>query len=199
MTTNRKLQIKFTITTMLAVTIIVIGVFTVVTLENYQMTNKQLDTLLNLISENDGLIPEVPKDDEFLADEAKYSTRYFTIRVDSEGKITELNLEHIASISHEQARDMTKKILKSSKNIGIFHNIANSILENNREYGFFSNYKYKITNINDEKLIVFIDCQMQLQSFKIATLRSIAVTGRFTFSNFIGCCSCFKNYFKSCI
>lgn len=184
---------------MLAVTIIVIGVFTVVTLENYQMTNKQLDTLLNLISENDGLIPEVPKDDEFLADEAKYSTRYFTIRVDSEGKIIELNLEHIASISHEQARDMTKEILKSSKNIGIFHNIANSILENNREYGFFSNYKYKITNINDEKLIVFIDCQMQLQSFKIATLRSIAVTGRFTFSNFISCCSCFKNYFKSCI
>ena len=199
MTTNKKLQIKFTITTMLAVTIIVIGVFCVVTLENYRMTNKQLDTLLDIISENDGLIPEFTSEDEFLADEAKYSTRYFTIRTDSKGKVTEINLEHIASISHEQVKDMTREILRNSKNIGIFHNIANSILENNREYGFFSNYKYKITNINDEKLIVFIDCQMQLQSFKIATLRSIAVTGRFTNGNFNNCCYCFKNYFKSCI
>ena len=177
MTANKKLQIKFTIITMIAITTIVIGVFAVVTFENYRMTNKQLDTLLNLISENDGLIPDLKKENQYLADEAKYSTRYFIIRLDSNGKIIEINLDHVASISHEQAKDMTTEILKNSKNIGFFHNLANSVLENNKTYGFFSNYKYKISNINDEKLIVFIDCQMQLQSFKIATLRSLAVTG----------------------
>ncbi len=177
MTANKKLQIKFTIITMIAITTIVIGVFAVVTFENYRMTNKQLDTLLNLISENDGLIPDLKKENQYLADEAKYSTRYFIIRLDSKGKIIEINLDHVSSISHEQAKDMTTEILKNSKNIGFFHNLANSVLENNKTYGFFSNYKYKISNVNDEKLIVFIDCQMQLQSFKIATLRSLAVTG----------------------
>ena len=196
MTANKKLQIKFTITTITAIAIIVICVFGVVTLENYNMTNKQLDALLNLISENNGSIPD-SANNEYLADEAKYSTRYFTIRVDSNGRISEVNLEHIASISHEQAKDITSEVLRDSKNIGFFHNLANSILENNREYGFFSNYKYKINNINNEKLIVFIDCQMQLQSFKIATLRSLAVTGRNAFDNFDSSCNCFKSYTKS--
>lgn len=45
MTVNRKLQIKFTVITMIAVTIIIIGVFGVVTYENYEMTNNQLDAI----------------------------------------------------------------------------------------------------------------------------------------------------------
>ena len=178
MTINRKLQIKFTITTMIAVTVIIIGVFCVVTFENYEMTNNQLDALLDFISENSGSIPDFEKKENmFISDEAKYSTRYFTIRIDINGNIKEVNLENIASVSHEEARDITREVLKNSKNIGFFHNLANSVLENNKVYGFFSNYKYKITNVNKEKLIVFIDCQLQLQSFKMATLRSLAVTG----------------------
>ena len=176
MTVNRKLQIKFTITTMIAVMIIILVVFGVVTYENYKMTNKQLDALLDFISENNGSMPNILKNDEYLADEAIYSTRYFTIRVDSKGKITDINLEHVASISHEEAREITKNVLKNSKDIGFFHNLANNILENNKVYGFFSNFKYKISNINNGKLIVFIDCQLQLQSFKIATLNSSIIT-----------------------
>ena len=58
MTVNKRLQIKFIVTTIIAVTIIVIGVFCVVTFENYGMTNKQLDALLDIISENNGSIPD---------------------------------------------------------------------------------------------------------------------------------------------
>ena len=105
------------------------------------------------------------------------STRFFTIRVDVNGNIKEINLDNIASVSHEEARNITNEVLRNSKNIGFFHNLANSILKNRKVYGFFSKYKYKITNINREKLIVFVDCQMQLQSFKIATLKSLSVTG----------------------
>ena len=178
MTVNRKLQIKFIIITMIAVATIVIGVFCVVTFENYEMTNKQLDALLDFISENDGFMPEF-KDEgyEYLAEAARYSTRFFTIRIDVNGNIKEINLDNIASVSHEEARNITNEVLRNSKNIGFFHNLANSILKNRKVYGFFSKYKYKITNINREKLIVFVDCQMQLQSFKIATLKSLSVTG----------------------
>ena len=178
MTVNSKLQIKFIITTLIAVIIIVIGVFAVVTFENYKMTNEQLDALLDFISENNGSMPDNEnKKYQYLADEAKYSTRYFTIRTDGKGNIKEVNVDNIASVSQEIAEDMTEEVLKNSKNIGFFHNLANSILANRKVYGFFSNYKYKITNVNSGKLIVFIDCQMQLESFKAATLRSLAVTG----------------------
>lgn len=177
MTVNRKLQIKFIVTTIIAVTIIVIGVFCVVTFENYRMTNKQLDALLDIISENNGLIPDYRnKKYEYLADEAKYSTRYFTIRVDKSGEIVDVNIDNIASISEEIAQDITGEVLRNSKNIGFFHTIANSVLKDSKIYGFFSNYKYKITELNNGKLIVFVDCQMQLQSFKWATLRSLTVT-----------------------
>ncbi|MBR2290532.1 MAG: HAMP domain-containing histidine kinase [Clostridia bacterium] len=178
MTVNKRLQIKFVITTMIAVTLIVLGVFCVVTFENYKITNEQLDALLELISENNGSMPEKEsKKYAYLADEAKYSTRYFTIRTDNKGVIKEVNIDNIASVSEEEAEDMTNEILKNSRRFGFFHQLANSILANKKSSGFFSNYKYKITSVSQGKLIVFIDCQMQLQSFKAATLRSLAVTG----------------------
>ena len=178
MTVNGKLQIKFIVITMIAVTIIIIGVFSVVTFENYKMTNEQLDAILNFISENNGSMPDSKnKKYEYLADEAKYSTRFFTIRANSSGEITDVNLENIASVSQAEAEDIANQVLKNSKNIGFFHHLANSALKNREVFGFFSNYKYKITNINQEKLIVFVDCQMQLQSFKVATIRSLEVTG----------------------
>lgn len=84
MTVNRKLQIKFILITMVAVAVMLIGVFAVVTYENYKMTNEQLDALLDFISENDGYMPDPKfKKYEYLTDESKYSTRYFTIRLNS--------------------------------------------------------------------------------------------------------------------
>lgn len=199
MSVNRKLQIKFTVITMIAVTIIIVGVFGVVTYENYEMTNNQLDAILDFISDNSGSIPDFEKkENEYLADEAKYSTRYFTIRVDMRGNIKEVNLDNVSTVSPQEAKDITKEVLRNSKNIGFFHNLANSILENNKIYGFFSNYKYKITNVNKEKLIVFVDCGLQLQLFKIATLRSLAFTRRIISFNFISSCPCFKKDIKSC-
>ena len=178
MTVNSRLQIKFVITTLIAVIVIVIGVFCVVTFENYKMTNEQLDALLDFIGENNGLMPEAEsKKYQHLADEAKYSTRYFTIRTNSKGDITEVNIDNIASVSQERAEDISNEVLKNSRNIGFFHNLANGILKNRKVYGFFSNYKYKIIPVGQGKLIIFIDCEMQLQSFKMATLRSLAVTG----------------------
>jgi len=178
MTVNKKLQIKFVITTLIAVIVIVIGVFCVVTFENYKMTNEQLDALLDFISENNGSMPDAENQKyQHLADEAKYSTRYFTIRTNSQGNIIEVNIDNIASVSQEEATDISNEVLRNSKNIGFFHHLANSILKDRKVYGFFSNYKYKITTVGRGKLIVFIDCQMQLQSFKVATLRSLAVTG----------------------
>lgn len=177
MTINKKLQIKFILITMLAVIIIVIGVFAVVTLENYKMNNKQLDLLLDFISENDGYMPEKKdKKYNYLADEALYSTRYFSIKLDENGKIIDINLDNIASVEKEEAIEISKEVLKNSKNIGTYHKLANSILENKKVYGFFSNYKYKINSINKGKLIVFIECETELQTFKIATIRSFTVT-----------------------
>ena len=45
MTFNKKLQIKFTVITMIAVTLIIIAILGVVTYENYTMTYNQPDSI----------------------------------------------------------------------------------------------------------------------------------------------------------
>lgn len=175
MTVNRKLQVKFIITTLIAVIIIVIGVFGIVTFENYKMTNEQLNAILSFISENDGVLPEIgSKKYDYLAAEARYSTRFFTIKLNNKDEITEINVDNIFALSKDEAKILSKEVLRKIEDTNIFQKITSNASKNQDIYGFFSNYKYKISKINNGKMIVFIDCQMQLESFKMATFRSFA-------------------------
>ena len=61
----KKLQKKFIAIAMLAIIVVTGSIFGVIIIENYTRTNRQIDGILNLISENDGKIPEYkPRNDE---------------------------------------------------------------------------------------------------------------------------------------
>lgn len=155
----RKLQIKFIIITMLATMIISGGMFGLIIVENYRTINMQTDAVLNLIAENQGALPEYREKNDgnssYITKETRFSTRFFTVEIDENGEIIETNLKHIARVTDEDVEDIIENIHK--------------------EAGYYENFKYRTIQKDGNKMIIFIDCTMQLKSFKHTTTRSITI------------------------
>ena len=158
----RNLQTKFIMIAMLSIILVTGSIFGVIVIENYTRTNRQIDGMLNLISENDGKIPDYrPRNDE-LADiitkETQFSTRYFYIKMDENKEIIETNMQHIASVNQDKALQILDEVMEKGKDIG-----------------YYENYKYEITPTNYGSLIVFLDCTMQLNNIKSIIEQSVII------------------------
>ena len=158
----KKLQRKFILIAMLASMIVTFSIFGIIMYNNYKTIDKQNDGILNIITENNGKMPEFRPRNDYMANvitkESQFTTRYFYIKLNSEGELEETNLQNIAAISSEDAEKM-----------------LNKIKDENSETGYYDNYKYKITQKDDGELIVFLDCQSQLNNLKSTTEKSIII------------------------
>ena len=158
----QKLQRKFILIAMSASIIVTCTIFGIIIFNNYKTIDKQNDGILNMIADNNGRIPDYKPRNDYMANvitkETQFTTRYFYIKLDNEGEIAETNVQYIASISPEEAEQM-----------------QNKIIERNKETGYYDNYKYKVTQKEDGKLIVFLDCSTQLNNLKATTEKSIII------------------------
>ena len=141
----QKLQRKFIFISMLAMIIVTGSIFGIIIFNNYSTIDKQYDGILKIISDNDGKFPEYKPRNDYMSNvitkETKFSTRYFYIKLDENNNISETNMQNIASISEEDVDEVLENILNLKK-----------------EAGYFENYKYKITEKDYGKIIVFLDC-----------------------------------------
>jgi len=153
----RNLQIKFIIITMLSTIIISGSVFGIIIAENYRTIDGQTDAILRLISKNEGKIPEYKEtsdeDSNYITKETQFSTRFFTVEINESGKIVNTNLKNIAMVTYEDVESIIEKIEDNS--------------------GYYNNFKYKVIQKDDNKLIIFLDCTMQLRSLEHTIHRSI--------------------------
>ena len=158
----RNLKTKFILISMLSIILVTGSIFGVIIFENYTRTNRQIDGMLNLISENDGRFPEYrPRNDELaeiITQETQFTTRYFIIKMDENEEIIEANMQHIAAINQEEALQIVDEVMDKEKNIG-----------------YYENYKYEITSKDYGKLIVFLDCTIQLNNLKSIIEQSIII------------------------
>lgn len=149
----KKLQVKFILITMIASIIVTFSLYGIILFEKHIKTEKQNDGILNMIAENNGEMPEYRQRDDYMSDvitkEAKYSTRYFYVKTDENNIITETNLKNIAAISEEEAEDIAEDVLNNAK----------------RNKGYYNNFKYLITNNGQEKIVIFLDCTLQKNTF----------------------------------
>lgn len=164
----RRKFILITLITLIAVEIIIIGAINAV---NFHQINKETDNLINILVENNGKFPE-PKDmkkdkyqeSEFSGNpngsmfdkpmfekgfnaETRYITRYFVVEADSSNDIEKIDTAHIAAIDSDTAKFYGQDVLDSGK-----------------KSGYLNNYRYLVKNNNENKLIVFVDCSMQLDT-----------------------------------
>jgi signal transduction histidine kinase len=132
----------------------------------YQMEHKVKGTL-QVLSENQGKFPkfdhEKPpqKDPKFgfrMNEETPFETRYFTVKVNNEGSIQEIDTSHIAAVSSEDAVEYVDKVEKE-----------------NETRGYLGIYKYAVVEQTSGTMIIFIDCRSQIQTITFFLLISCAV------------------------
>jgi len=89
--------------------------------------------------------------------ETPYSTRYFVLRVSSEGEVIISNLEHISAVTEENIGEYAK--------VAARHGIG---------YGFYKNYKFYVAKHgNDRYMAIFLDCYQEMRSVRLLTMWSI--------------------------
>lgn len=158
----QKLQRKFILIAMSASIVVTCSIFGVIIFNNYRTIDKQNDGILNMIAENDGKMPDYKPRNDYMANvitkESQFTTRYFYIKLDNNGEIEETNLQNISAISLDEANQM-----------------LNKIIDGNKETAYYDNYKYKVTQKENGKIIVFLDCQAQLNNLKSTTEKSIII------------------------
>ena len=155
-----KLRRKFVMISMMAVIIVSMSIFGIIIIESYKTTNGQIEEIMELIIENDGIIPDYKEksNNNFITKETKFSTRYFTVKLNSEKEIINIDTSHVASITEDDIRSIVKNVLKF-----------------NKKSDFYEYYKYKIVNKGDIKLMVFLDCSTQLNNLKLTAQKSAMV------------------------
>ena len=132
---------------MLAVIAITIMVFGITVIELLMSTERQIDELIGLIIENDGVIPEYreKENDDFISKASKFTTRYFTVKVNKDGEIVEKNTKFINKLSDEEVKKMVSIALKDNDSLG-----------------YYKKFRCKIINQGENSMIVFLDCNMML-------------------------------------
>lgn len=178
----QKLQRRFIAIAAIAVAVILVAVLTVVNIYNYYRVNSQINTLLTLITEYNGRMPDyrdadkVDSNDVNLNKESSYIIRYFTAQLDEDDEIQSIDTEHIAAVDDDTAKDIVENILTLTesykKNIFHFGDDEQGYLPIDEYDGYC--YSFKKTEFNDgSSMIVVIDCTSTMDSLREFRVSSV--------------------------
>ena len=168
----RSLRRRFLLIAMfsLALTLFVIGGS--INLGNYIRLTDRADAIITTLYENDWNFPFVRNHPNVsgrfqLTRETEFETRYCIIHLDENEEPSDVNSEHIASLSESDISALTDAILSSGK-----------------DNGYWGYYRYHLypsdgSSESDSGPLVIVDCFSQLQSFYILL--------RLTFFIIFGC------------
>lgn len=120
---QRRLRTKFialsvaSFTVVMAIIIIAINVITAVKIDSHN------NNILTALSENGGDFPQKEEYEKYDFDgfafgrEMPYSTRYFAVITDMFGKVVDVRMKHIASVTRDEAVEMALDVLPGNKAI----------------------------------------------------------------------------------
>lgn len=169
----KKLRRKFIWVSVSTVFIVVCLIAGFIVLTNYLQLERRADEVLEIIAKNDGSFKaenshkgnyDLP---EKMSPETPFSTRYFTVKVDSEGTLISVDTGKIFSASTTEAVEYTKEVLKKGK------------IE-----GYINQFKYRAVSKEYGVLLIFIDCGRDLDMFYSVVKNSILISTVGIFSVF---------------
>lgn len=164
----RKMQQKFVFVVMISFAIVTIIVAGGINIVSYSQMIIHYDEIIDVITENDGEIPDYETKTysvDFgygyrITEETKFETRYFTVNLDKDGSSTTMDISHVAAVTDEDAAKYGERIYKLSKGMDA--------------EGTYMNYRYRLTDIGDESMVIFVDMSQQLQN--IRNIKYISMT-----------------------
>ena len=160
------LRRKFIMASAVSLVIVFSAIFTVMSFGSRIQLNNAMDTLTDAIASNDGVFPEfdevagpLPSGGfpytDIITEETQFSTRFFTVWLDTDDRIISINIDSISSISEIQVEQYADEALKKYE-----------------ECGWVSDYRYKIVNTETGSMIVFVNGSMN----RILTKRFMLIT-----------------------
>ncbi|MBQ4100414.1 MAG: HAMP domain-containing histidine kinase, partial [Oscillospiraceae bacterium] len=125
--------------------------------------NGRSNEVIDVLAQNGGMFPKPDKKPfkfgDYMSPETPYETRFFTVYLNKKDEIRAVNTGFIAAISTESAIEYTQKIVDSKK-----------------VQGFINDYKFKVVSDDFGKMVVFLDCSRDLNTFRAFLKSSVLVS-----------------------
>ena len=122
---------------------------------------KQADLKDDNLKEND--LNENDLKRHGISPESQFDTRYFTVTINSKGKVENIDTSKIASVSSENAAGYAKKLWKSGK-------------KGDGKSGFAENCKYLTVDEDGSTMYIFLSCQRELSPIKTYILACVGIS-----------------------
>ena len=172
----RELRKKFILVAMLSTLVVLAAIMSVVNISNYKELLVRADEMTSLLAQNDGKFPEgtgqkpnegnkkteppeKPEEKAHFSAETPFETRYFTVTEDSDGEITDCDLDRIAAVDESTAEEYAEEISKKADTTG-----------------FVGIYRYRVTDTDDGVKYVFLDCRRELSNFRTVLITTVSVS-----------------------
>ena len=163
----RRLRNKFIRIATLSVAAVLMLLTLVLNAANYVSTDNDLKQTLDMIYENQGTIPHgsftppsaPPMDDKRgpFNKETPFSTRFFVLRYDDDGTLTQAELDNIASVDEE---DIPAYLAAA--------------VENGEGYGRYGDYRFFVAHNGDGRnMAIFLNCYQELRAEKTVLVWSL--------------------------
>lgn len=169
----KKLKTKFTVLAVGSLFVLLTVVVAGMNIINYNSVIEEADATLSVLSKFNNDFPKAYTDFEKklppdMSPEVPYESRFFTVTVDSKGKIVDTEMSRIASISQNTAEEYAEKVITKERNKGFIYKFRYSVVE---EYG--------------ASRIIFLDCGRKLDSFNTFLTSSITISIAALIASFI--------------
>ena len=195
----KKLQWKFVLIATMSLIIVLVLIIGGINLLNYASLNNELDSMIQYIGSNNGVIPDfdqkdLPDDD--LVDNSKpddKSPPQDQTMNDSSSSLSNLftrlfgNSSNINAETKYKTRYFTVTVSEDGSFTGTdldkiaaidedtAEEYASQVIESGKTSGFLSVYKYGVIDNNGEKLLVFIDGSEDISSARVLLLISLLI------------------------
>lgn len=181
----KKMQRRFVGAAMAAFTAVILVLFCVVNAGNYRsVASQQDDTLSQLLAlgsqsaptngetppdkpdgEVGAALPDnvpVPRIDggKNFSPEVPYMFRYFSVRYDADGQLSQVDQDFIASISRDEAETYAADVLALS-----------------RQHGYYKGYRYLVATSDSGTSVIFLNSERELHSIRALFWITAAVAG----------------------
>lgn len=146
-------RIRLVSITMLAVSIALFAITGAINFTNSAKQKQRADSMLMLISQYNGTIPQnsfeiEDKVDFSVSRETPFQTRYFVIRTDYDGNLTDAMTNYIASVNFDDIKRYAK--------------YSASLKDGSK--GSMGQYRYLVTDSGHGKMIAFLDRSQDIEA-----------------------------------
>ena len=163
----KKMRWRFIWAAMTAFFSVMLLLAVIINIGNYYVTAVRQDSILQGIYRYEQEMgTEVQEEPQFTVfeypgiqqPEFEYTTRFFIVRYDSDGNVSKISKDFIASVTEERAEEY-----------------AGILLEKGRKSGYFDHYRYRIFQEEEECILIFLSSDAEIQFMKNLLIISVIV------------------------